>query len=101
MAKAFAEKLPEDRYLEVAYEDIVADLEGQVKRLLDFCDLPFEQKCLDFHDNASPVATASAAQVRQPLYSTSVGRWRKYRPAIDPALKVLVEGGVMDAGSLV
>jgi len=101
MAKVFREKLPADRYLEVAYEDVVADLEGQVRRLLDFCGLPFEEACLNFQDNASPVATASAAQVRQPLYSSSVGRWKKYRPAIDPALKVLVEGGVMDAGSLV
>jgi hypothetical protein len=100
MAKVFAEKLPKDRYLEVAYEDVVADLDGQVERLLDFCGLPFEEACLNFQDNASPVATASAAQVRQPLYSSSVGRWRKYRPAIDPALKVLVEGGVMRAEEL-
>jgi hypothetical protein len=95
MAKVFREKLPEDRYLEVAYEDVVANLEGEVRRLLDFCGLAFEEACLNFQENASPVATASAAQVRQPLYSSSVGRWKKYRPAIDPALQVLVEGGVM------
>jgi tetratricopeptide (TPR) repeat protein len=100
MARVFADRLPRDRYLEVAYEDVVADLEGQVRRLLDFCGLPFEEACLNFQDNASPVATASAAQVRQPLYSSSVGRWRKYRPAIDPALKVLVEGGLMSAREL-
>jgi tetratricopeptide (TPR) repeat protein len=100
MAKVFREKLPADRYMEIAYEDVVADLGGQVRRLLDFCGLPFEEACLNFHDNTSPVATASAAQVRQPLYSSSVGRWRKYRPAIDPALNVLVEGGVMRTDEL-
>jgi tetratricopeptide (TPR) repeat protein len=95
MMKRFAEALPEDRFTEVAYEDIVADLEGQVRRLLDFCGLDFEEACLHFEDNAAPVATASAAQVRQPIYASSVGRWKKYRPAIDPALKVLVDAGVM------
>lgn len=100
MAHVFAEKLPKERYLEVAYEDVVADLEGQVRRLLDFCGLAFEEACLNFQDNASPVATASAAQVRQPLYSSSVGRWKKYRPAIDPALTVLVEGGLMSSREL-
>jgi tetratricopeptide (TPR) repeat protein len=96
MAKRFAETLPKDRYCEVAYEDVVANLEGEVRKLLAFCDLEFEEQCLRFEENASPVATASAAQVRQKLYSTSVGRWRNYRPAIDAALEVLVAGGVMD-----
>ncbi len=100
MAKTFAAALPKDRYCEVAYEDVVADLEGQVRRLLDFCGLGFEEACLHFEENVSPVATASAAQVRQPLYASSVGRWRKYRPAIDPALNVLVAGGVMNASEL-
>ena len=100
MVRRFAEALPKDRFTEVAYEDIVADLEDQVRRLLDFCGLGFEEACLHFEDNAAPVATASAAQVRQPIYASSVGRWRKYRPAIDPALKVLVEAGVMSADEL-
>ncbi len=100
MARVFAGELPKGRYCEVAYEDVVADLDGEVRRLLDFCGLPFEEACLRFEENASPVATASAAQVRQPLYASSVGRWRKYRPAIDPALRVLVEAGQMSADEL-
>jgi len=100
MAKRFAETLPKDRYREVTYEGVVANLDGQVRGLLDFCGLGFEEACVHFEDNASPVATASAAQVRQPIYASSVGRWRKYRPVIDPALRVLVEGGVMDAAEL-
>ncbi len=100
MAKRFAEALPKERYCEVVYEDVVADLDGEVRRLLAFCGLGFEEACVRFQDNASPVATASAAQVRQPIYASSVGRWRKYRPTIDPALRVLVESGVMEAGEL-
>jgi hypothetical protein len=100
MAKRFAETLPEDRYCDVVYEGVVADLDGQVRRLLAFCGLEFEEQCLSFEKNASPVATASAAQVRRPLYSSSVGRWKQYRPAIDPALAILIEGGVMRAEEL-
>jgi tetratricopeptide (TPR) repeat protein len=98
MAKAFAAALPKERYCEVRYEDVVSDLPGQVTRLLDFCGLPFEEACVRFQDNASPVATASAAQVRELIYDTSVGRWKRYRPAIDSALKVLVEAGLMESG---
>ena len=76
-------------YLEVVYEDVVADLEGQARRLLEFCRLPWDAACLDFHRNAAPVATASSVQVRNPIYSSSVGRWRKYRPWIDSALETL------------
>jgi hypothetical protein len=100
MARRFAETLPKDSYCEVTYEDVVANLEREARRLLAFCGLEFEEQCLRFEENASPVATASAAQVRQPLYSSSVGRWTKYRPAIDPALAILIEGGVMRAEEL-
>jgi tetratricopeptide (TPR) repeat protein len=95
MVRRFTETLPADRFMVIRYEDIVADLEGKVRRLLAFCGLPFEEACLRFEENSSPVATASAAQVRQPIYASSVGRWRKYRPAIDPALRILVEAGAM------
>ncbi|MBI1361857.1 MAG: sulfotransferase family protein [Alphaproteobacteria bacterium] len=96
LVRRLAETLPADRFCEVSYEAIVSDLEGQVRRVLEFCDLPFEPACLDFHENAAPVATASAAQVRQPLYATSVGRWKRYRPMLDPALAVLLAGGCID-----
>ncbi len=89
----FAETAPPDRLFTVRYEDVVADLESQTRRLLAACGLDFDPACLSFHENAAPVATASAAQVRQPLYATSVGRWARYRPAIDPALRILAEAG--------
>jgi tetratricopeptide (TPR) repeat protein len=100
MAKAFAAALPKYRYCEVRYEDLVADLEGQVRRLLEFCGLGFEAACVRFEENASPVATASAAQVRQKIYASSVARWKKYRPWIDVALRRLVDAGVMSEAEL-
>lgn len=64
--------------LEVHYEEVVADLEGQVRRILEFCGLPFEESCLRFHETARAVKTASSEQVRQPIYSSSVNLWRNY-----------------------
>ncbi len=83
-----------DAWLEVRYEDVVADLEGQARRLLAFCGLSWDAACVDFQHNASPVATASSVQVRSPLYATSIGRWQQYRPQLDPALTLLAEHGI-------
>lgn len=75
--------LPADRFMEVSYEDIVFNQEAETKRLLDFCGLDFEPGCMRFHENAAPVSTASSVQVRQPLYSGSIGRWKKYGERLD------------------
>jgi tetratricopeptide (TPR) repeat protein len=64
--------------LEVAYEDTVADVEGQARRLLDFLGVPWDDRCLDFHASGRAVQTPSRWQVRQPIYTRSVGRWRRY-----------------------
>jgi predicted Zn-dependent protease len=64
----------------VCYEDLVADLEGVVRALLDYCGLPFEEQCLRFHETRRVVQTASSEQVRQPLYAESVDQWRNYEP---------------------
>ena len=81
--------LPPGRFKILDYEALVADQEGQTRQLLQFCGLSFDPACLNFHENEAPVATASATQVRQPLYSSSMGRWKSYRPALDPALEIL------------
>jgi len=81
-------------YLEVRYEDVVGNLEREARRLLGFCGLPWDARCLEFHRNAAPVATASSVQVRSPIYATSIGRWKRYRPMIDPALNQLTECGI-------
>jgi len=77
------ETLPKTRFMEIHYEDIVFDQDNQTRRLLEFCDLPWEEACLNFHENAAPVSTASSVQVRQPLYSGSIGRWKKYGGKLD------------------
>jgi len=64
----------------VGYEDLVANLEGQVRRLLDYCGLPFEEQCLRFHETERVVQTASSEQVRRPLYVEAVDQWRNYEP---------------------
>ncbi len=74
--------MPATAILDVGYEDLVSNFEAQARRIVDFCGLPWDEACLSFHKTQRPIRTASAAQVRQPLYNTSVARWR----AIDPAL---------------
>jgi tetratricopeptide (TPR) repeat protein len=74
----------EDRILHVRYEDMVDDLETQARRLFDHVSLPFEEQSLNFHENPNPMRTASVLQVRQPLYRTSVDRWRKHRDLLAP-----------------
>jgi tetratricopeptide (TPR) repeat protein len=64
----------------VRYENLVADLEGEVRRLLDYCGLPFEDQCLRFHETRRVVQTASSEQVRRPLYAESVEQWRNFEP---------------------
>ena len=72
------------RVLRVQYEDLVEDLEGTVRRLLGHCGLGFEPACLEFHRSARSVGTASAQQVRQPLYREALGHWRHYEPWLAP-----------------
>jgi hypothetical protein len=81
--------LPKGLLLEVHYEDVVADLEGQARRIVAHCALPWEDGCLAFHRLHRPVQTASAIQVRQPLYGSSVGRWRHYASELEPLLEAL------------
>jgi hypothetical protein len=83
-----------DRLLEVQYEDLVANQEPATRRLLDSCGLPWEEACLHFERNEAPCLTASAAQVRQPLYTSSVGRWRAVEPQLAPLLQGLRGAGV-------
>ncbi len=83
------ETLPPGAMLEVAYEDVVADLEGQARRIVAHCGLEWDARCLDFHRTERRVRTASAAQVRRPIYRSSVERWRAYEPWLGPLLAEL------------
>jgi len=75
--------------LEVSSEQVVADLEGQTRRLLEFLDLPWDDRCLKFFENQRPVPTASGEQVRRPLYASSVGRWKHYERHLAPLVQAL------------
>ena len=68
----------------VGYEDLVADLEGEVRRLLEYCGLPFEEQCLRFHETRRVVQTASSEQVRRPLYAEGIDQWRNFEPWLGP-----------------
>ncbi len=82
--------LPSGAMLEVSYEEVVDDLEGQARRLIDYCGLPWDDRCLSFHKTSGLVVrTASAAQVRQPLFRSSLQRWRKYEDDLAPLLREL------------
>ena len=72
------------KVLEVRYENVVADLESEVRRLLDHCGLDFEQSCVDFHKTNRAVRTASAQQVRQPIYKTGLSHWRNFEAWLAP-----------------
>jgi tetratricopeptide (TPR) repeat protein len=80
------------RMLTIDYEALVADLEAESRRLIEFLGLDWEPACLDFHKTERPVLTASGWQVRQPLFTRSVGRWRKYERHLGPLLQVLAQG---------
>jgi hypothetical protein len=81
--------LPEGRILDMRYEEVVADLETQARRLLAHCGLPWDTRCLAFHQTERPVRTASASQVRRPIYTSAVGRWRAYADDLGPLLAAL------------
>ena len=78
--------LPEGGMLEIAYEDLVTNLDAAARRLTAHCGLAWDPACLDFHASSRPVKTASLAQVRRPLYATSVGRWRRYQRHLQPLI---------------
>jgi hypothetical protein len=84
----FDEVLP-GRVHRVQYEDMVADTEGETRRLLAYCGLPFEDGCLRFFENERPVRTASAEQVRQPIYRDGLEQWRNYEPWLGPLAAAL------------
>jgi tetratricopeptide (TPR) repeat protein len=79
------------KVLRVQYEDLVRDPEMNIRRLLDHCRLPFEGGCLDFHQTRRSVRTASAEQVRQPIYTSGVGHWRHFEDELQPLRRALGE----------
>lgn len=77
------------KVLDVQYEDVVDDLETQVRRILEHCELPWNDACLRFYENERAVKTASSEQVRKPIYATSKHLWRRYEQHLGPMIEVL------------
>lgn len=80
--------------LEIDYEDYTRDLEATARRLVDFVGLEWDERCLEFHKLDRSVRTASQWQVRQPIYASSVGRWRNYMPMIEPLIDAMGPLGI-------
>ena len=78
-----------DEIYNMDYENLIANKKLETKKLLEFCNLDWDDNCLNFHKNKRPVSTASLAQVRQPLYNTSVEKWKKYSKNLEVLKKKL------------
>jgi tetratricopeptide (TPR) repeat protein len=83
--------------LDVRYEDLVAEPQTQCRRLLQHCGLPWEDQVLDFHNSTKASTTASAMQVRRPIYKSSVQKWRNFASELQPVLRRLADAGLVDA----
>ena len=77
------------KILTVRYEDVLENLESETRRMLEFCDLSFQEQCLDYHKTERMVKTASFMQVRRPIYKTSKNRWRNYANHLDEVARIL------------
>jgi tetratricopeptide (TPR) repeat protein len=82
------------RILQVQYEDLVESQEASTRQLLDFCQLSWNDACLQFERNAAPVNTASVVQVRSPIYRGALNRWKKYEPQLEELLDILSNAGI-------
>ena len=83
------DKVLPGKILKVNNEDVIEDLEGQVKRLLRFIDVPYEENCITFHETERLVRTASSEQVRQPINKKGIGRWKPYAKYLKPLIETL------------
>ena len=86
---AHFDRVQPGRILRVRYEELVADTEAQVRRLLDYCGLPFDAACLRFFENDRPVRTASSEQVRRPIYREGLDHWKHFEPWLAPLREAL------------
>jgi len=81
-------------FVDIQYETLVDQQEATSREMIDYCGLPWEEACLSFHENTSPAASASAAQVRRPVYRSSVQRWRQYSDQLAPLASFLTDHGI-------
>jgi tetratricopeptide (TPR) repeat protein len=80
----------------IHYEELVDDIEGKTRHMLSACDLDWQEQCLRFYENKEASTTASTAQIRRPVYKSSVGKWKDYEEYLRPAVEILQRAGVLD-----
>ena len=85
----FWKKLLPNFVYDISYEKLTQNQEVETKKLLDFCNLPWDKNCLSFHKNKRGITTASLAQARQPLYKSSVEAWKKFEKQLAPLIQIL------------
>ena len=88
------------KVLRVNYESVIENLEQEVRGILDYCGLPFEAACLEFHQTDRAIRTASSEQVRQPLYSGALEQWRNYESHLEPMREILAPWITLHESSL-
>jgi hypothetical protein len=94
LMQVWHERFP-GQIFDISYEDTARDLEPNARALLDYLELPWEDACLDFHQQDGAVSTASAVQVREPAHTRSIGRWRRYEDQLQPMVQALQSAGVI------
>ncbi|HEX9851712.1 MAG TPA: sulfotransferase [Woeseiaceae bacterium] len=93
LMQRFRERYP-GRFFDISYEATVQNLESNARTLIDYLELPWDERCLSFHEQKAAVSTASAVQVREPAHTRSIGRWRRYQSQLAPMLEELRSAGV-------
>jgi hypothetical protein len=94
LMQVWHERFP-GQIFDISYQDTARDLEPNARALLDYLELPWEDACLDFHQQDGAVSTASAVQVREPAHTRSIGRWRRYEDQLQPMVQALQSAGVI------
>lgn len=87
-------KMLPGKILDVSYEKLISDQENISRQMINHCGLEWQDSCLQFHKNKDAVTTASAAQVRSPIYNSSIDKWRRYEQYLDPLKNILISGGI-------
>ena len=88
-------KLLPDYMLEIDYENLVMDFDPTARRIVSFCGLEWQDRCLDFHLNERVITTMSKAQVRRPLYTSSIDAWKEFAEQLEPLAAALTQAGVI------
>ena len=92
--KYYKQILPESRFKEFWYEDLVLNPKEKIPEVLEFCDLEFTEEVLEFYKNKTAVQTASVLQVRNPIYTKSVEKWKNYKELLKPVIEIVGEEGI-------